>query len=82
VQELLSQGLAEWPPLHSVGYNEVCQFLRGEIPKEDLAEAIAAANIRLIKKQLTWFKRDKDIRWFTVDKLATAKEYVLAQLNY
>jgi len=80
VEELLQQGLAEWPPLRSVGYLEVGRFLRGEIERGQLVEEIAQANIRLIKKQLTWFKRDPQIRWFHIDKMAAAKEYILEQL--
>ncbi len=80
VEELLAQGLSEWPPLKSVGYNEVCQFLRGEIARQDLVPTIAAANVKLIKKQLTWFKRDTEIHWFHIHKLASAKDYVLSQL--
>jgi tRNA dimethylallyltransferase len=61
--------------LNTVGYRELFDHFDG---KYDLAEAI-----RLIKrnsrhyarKQLTWFKRDKDIVWFNPDdKEAILKE--------
>ena len=80
VEELVAQGWGSWAPLRSVGYNEVCQFLRGEIPRSQLVEAITIANIKLIKKQLTWFKRDKEMQWFHVDSLAAAKESIVRAL--
>ncbi len=81
VQELNQKGFADWPPMQSVGYKEVGQFLRGELSQDDLLPAIVLANMKLIKKQLTWFKKDAEIKWFHLDKLAQAKEHALGFLN-
>ena len=80
VRELIGQGYGEWAPLKSVGYNEVCQYLSGDMNLDELPLAIVQATMKLIKKQLTWFKRDTEIRWFHVDKLSAAKEYILSEL--
>ncbi len=81
VQELLNKGFAHWAPLQSVGYKEVGLFLRGELSQEQLVPAIVTANMQLIKKQLTWFRKDAAIRWFELKHLAKAKEYILEQLG-
>lgn len=67
VEGLLRRGLADWAPLASVGYRETVAFLKGEIksPRE-LADQITLATQQLVKKQRTWFQRDKEIRWFDI----------------
>lgn len=63
VQSLLDEGLGDWAPLRSVGYRETLQYLRGEIPKEQLLEAIIQNTAQLAKKQRTWFQRDQEVFW-------------------
>lgn len=55
--------LLEWAPLRSVGYKEVMEYLREAKSKEWLFTAINQSTMQLIKKQKTWFKRDKSILW-------------------
>lgn len=57
VRVLLERGLhPEAPGLDGVGYREVLRHLAGELPKERLQEAIAAATRRYAKRQETWFR--------------------------
>lgn len=64
VETLLNQGYVEWSLLRSVGYKECVEFLKGKISKENLENQILIRNMQLVKKQMTWFKRDSFIRWF------------------
>ena len=51
-------------PLGSLGYRQVVQHLRGELT-EDLALSTAQqAHRNYAKRQLTWFRREPDVRWF------------------
>ena len=34
--------------------------------------------MQLIKKQMTWFKRDKEIHWFRVDEREKAYDYAMS----
>jgi tRNA dimethylallyltransferase len=55
-------GGAAWP-LHSLGYRQAAQYLDGELT---LAQAVAAAqqgHRNYAKRQLTWFRREPDVRW-------------------
>lgn len=64
VIELNKLNLQEWAPLNSVGYREVQMYLKGEIPSLTvLEEHILISTRQLAKRQITWFKRDKDIQW-------------------
>ncbi|MFQ6047168.1 MAG: tRNA (adenosine(37)-N6)-dimethylallyltransferase MiaA [Gemmatimonadales bacterium] len=57
VRALLERGVAQDAPgLDAVGYREVVRHLAGELPKERLHEAIAAATRRYAKRQETWFR--------------------------
>jgi len=52
----------------SVGYKEWFAYWDGEIEsKEKVIELIKRNSRHYAKKQLTWFKRDKSIKWFTPD---------------
>jgi tRNA dimethylallyltransferase len=78
--QTLRQKYADWAPLGSVGYKEVGMYLDQKISKEELFPSIVTSHMQLIKKQLTWFKKDTSIKWFHVDHLAKAKKFLLEWL--
>lgn len=61
VKMLINKGYSSWAPLSSVGYKEVVIYLNENRSKEWLAEEINKNTMKLIKKQKTWFQRDKQI---------------------
>lgn len=50
--------------LQTVGYRELFSFFEGKISKEFAIEEIKKNTRRFAKRQLTWFKKDKNITWF------------------
>ena len=68
VQGFLDKGFIDWPLLKSVGYKESVLFLQNKISKEELKTDIICRTMRLAKKQLSWFKRDKDIKWYLSER--------------
>ena len=66
VKDLLGRGYDGWDALTSIGYKEVVQYHRGLLPKENLKDEIVKNTMGLIKKQMTWFKKDEDMIWFDV----------------
>jgi tRNA dimethylallyltransferase len=52
--------------LNSVGYREVFYFLDGKISKDEMVALIKRNSRRFAKRQLTWFRADKRIRWVRV----------------
>ena len=45
-------------------YKFITQYLTGEIPRrEDMVELLGTAIKQFAKRQMTWFRRDKDILW-------------------
>ena len=49
--------------MQGLGYKEVVAYLEGEMTKEDMIEKIKMETRRYAKRQITWFKKYKDIKW-------------------
>ena len=74
VDEMMQQGLLEeakslYPmrqmnALNTVGYKELFDHLEGRWPLEEAVERIKGNTRRYARKQLTWYKKDPQIRWF------------------
>jgi tRNA dimethylallyltransferase len=50
-------------PLASLGYKQALQFLRGELSREQAIQAAQQAHRNYAKRQMTWFRREPDVRW-------------------
>ncbi len=49
--------------LNTVGSREIFDFLDGIITKERMTELIKQNTRRFAKRQMTWFRRDENIKW-------------------
>ncbi len=66
VQGLLDGGLSEdAKPFDFIGYRELRRVLRGEMILEEARAAIQQATRRYAKRQLTWFRKEPGVRWFS-----------------
>jgi tRNA dimethylallyltransferase len=54
--------------LQTVGYSEIFDFLDGKISMETATEEIKKNTRRYAKRQMTWFRKDKEISWFLPSK--------------
>ncbi len=55
-------GERAWP-LSALGYRQAVQFLRGEITREAAIAAAQQAHRNYAKRQMTWFRRERDVLW-------------------
>jgi tRNA dimethylallyltransferase len=77
VEALLRKGLHDWKPLSSVGYFQVRQFLDGELKSiQDLKDEIILRTMQLSKRQKTWFKKDKSVKWFQASEQKQAFDFL------
>ncbi len=53
--------------LNTVGYKEIFEYFDGNVTLDKAIENIKTNTRRYAKRQLTWFKRDKEIQWFEPD---------------
>ncbi len=69
VQELKTRGyLFGMNALNTVGYKETFDFIEGKLTKEEMVGLIKQNSRRFAKRQLTWFRADKRIRWIPVSE--------------
>lgn len=52
--------------LQSVGYVEVLDYLEGKVDKEEMILKIKQNTRRFAKRQMTWFNREKKIKWIDI----------------
>ncbi|MDO8668954.1 MAG: tRNA (N6-isopentenyl adenosine(37)-C2)-methylthiotransferase MiaB [Candidatus Buchananbacteria bacterium] len=71
----LRQGGVSWKKLDDFGleYRYVSRYLRGQINHNEMVEQLKKAIHHLAKRQLTWFKRNKDIIWINGFKEASGE---------
>ena len=62
--------------LNCVGYREFFDFFDGKISKEKAIELIKRNSRRFAKRQLTWWNKDKEIRWFRPEQVKAIIEYI------
>lgn len=75
VDEMLEQGLVEEvktiykkhkktpTAMQAIGYKEVVEYLNNNISEEEMIEKIKMETRRYAKRQITWFKKNKEIVW-------------------
>ncbi|HOJ51520.1 MAG TPA: tRNA (adenosine(37)-N6)-dimethylallyltransferase MiaA [Syntrophales bacterium] len=81
VKKVLSMGYGkELPPLQTLGYRHAIRLWEGEISREEAINFTARDTRHYAKRQLTWFKKEKDILWFKRDDQA-ARDTVLRFLE-
>ena len=54
--------------MQGLGYKEVVQYLENKATKEEMIEKIKMETRRYAKRQLTWFRKNKDIIWINATK--------------
>jgi tRNA dimethylallyltransferase len=70
------------PPFKSVGYKEILVYLEGEdLCLEGAVDLIKQHSRNFAKRQLSWFRQEKDIDWFDPDRIADIENYVLRRLK-
>ena len=70
--------LRDLNPLKSVGYRELFDFFEGKISKEKAIELIKRNSRRYAKRQMTWWSRDKEIKWFSPEN----REEIIRYISY
>ena len=55
--------------LQTVGYSEIFEFLDEKISLSEAVERIKINTRQYAKRQMTWFKKDKDFTWFAPEQV-------------
>ncbi|MGB4414830.1 MAG: tRNA (adenosine(37)-N6)-dimethylallyltransferase MiaA [Paludibacter sp.] len=91
VDEMMAEGLLEEArqfyefrhlnTLNTVGYKELYEYLDGNWPLDFAVNMIRQDSRRYAKRQMTWFNRDKEIRWFHPDMDNAILDYINKVIN-
>lgn len=78
VQKLLDMGCKrDTTAMQGLGYKEIIDYLTGAITLEEAVYRIKRDTRHFAKRQLTWFRREKDVIWVEKDKFAQDEEKML-----
>lgn len=86
VQKLKEMGYhKKMVSMQGLGYKEILEYLEGECTLEEAVYRIKRDTRHFAKRQLTWFRRERDVLWvnkqefeYDNDKILT---YMMSQLN-
>ena len=65
--------------LQTVGYKEIFDFMDGKYNRVEAMRLLKRNSRRYAKRQLTWFKRDLETRWFSANDMAKIIEKINEQ---
>lgn len=68
-------------PLQTVGYQELFSYLDGDISLQEATDLIKRNSRRYAKRQLTWFRRNKEYHWFHPDQEKDIKSLIEKHLG-
>ena len=80
VKALLDMGCTrEMVSMQGLGYKEIIDYLQGNITLEEAIYIIKRDTRHFAKRQLTWFRRERDVRWINKSDYSSEEE-ILAEM--
>ncbi len=68
VESLLDMGYgADLASMQAIGYRHAVSFLSGKVDRKDMETALIRDTRRYAKRQMTWFSRQAELRWYHRD---------------
>lgn len=62
--------------IKAIGYKELIPYINNEASLEECIEKLKMETRRYAKRQLTWFRRNKNINWIYIDRYLSSQEIV------
>ena len=83
VEGLLKNGLNETNiSMQGLGYKEIVRYLKGECSLEEAIYELKLNTRHFAKRQLTWFKREKDVIWVNKNEFKSEDEIMSYLLSF
>lgn len=93
IDEMLKEGLLEevqklkdmgyhrgMVSMQGLGYKEILAYLNGEYPLEEAVRILKRDTRHFAKRQLTWFRREKDTIWMNKDEFDYNEDRILDEM--
>ena len=91
VEDMMQEGLLEevkellpyrnLNALNTVGYRELFDYLDGKYSLDEAVEKIKTNTRRFAKRQMTWFRKDREITWFHPDDVHLIHKLIQQQIK-
>jgi tRNA dimethylallyltransferase len=72
-----SRGLTS---MQGLGYKEILDYLDGSCTLDEAVYILKRDTRHFAKRQLTWFKRERDVRWLKLEDYGFDRDQVLAHI--
>ena len=92
VVQMIEEGLEEearsvlpmrsYNSLNTVGYKELFAYFDGDITRDEAIRQIQSNTRRYMRKQLTWFRKDKTIKWFSPENIEEILKFIDNTINF
>ena len=84
---MIKEALSVYPKrtlnsLNTVGYKEMFEYLDGLTTLDEAIFKIQSNTRKYARKQLTWYKKDRDLRWFNPDNVEEILKYISTIVSY
>jgi len=81
VKKLINMGFStELSSMRGLGYKEIAAHLTGEMSLTQAVDILKRNTRRFAKRQMTWFRRDDRIKWFSVDQCG-GPEFIVQEIT-
>ncbi len=67
--------------LQTVGYTEIFNYLDGKYDREEAVRLLKRNSRRYAKRQLTWFRKDEEIKWYQPNESERIIRLIADSLN-
>ncbi len=83
VKRLAAQGYtSELVSMQGLGYKELLSYLEGECSLEEAIDILKRDTRHFAKRQLTWFRRERDVIWVNKDEFTSEDDLLNYLLDY
>ncbi|WP_367565734.1 tRNA (adenosine(37)-N6)-dimethylallyltransferase MiaA [Lacrimispora sp.] len=81
VEQLKAMGCTrDMVSMQGLGYKEILDYLQGAATLEEAVYILKRDTRHFAKRQLTWFKRERDVRWLNLPDFGNDQEKVLEKI--
>lgn len=82
-KKLIQQKKLSYKRMHELGleYRYIALYLQGKLNKSDMFNKLNKEIRQYAKRQMTWFKRNKKIRWFKPEEYKDIESYLVKSLR-
>lgn len=68
--------------MQGLGYKEILDYLDGKCTLDEAVYILKRDTRHFAKRQITWFKRERDVRWLYLEEFGGDRDRVLAHILY